>query len=73
MTAVVSVPSVIALARKVRAEYDYLPGLNLTKAQMRKMLSIDYDACDTLLNLLTATHVLRRMPDGTYVGYHSAH
>jgi hypothetical protein len=37
------------------------------------MLSIDYDACDTLLNLLTVTHVLRRMPDGTYVGYHSAH
>ena len=72
MTAVVTLPSVIALAQKVRTEYDELPGLNLTRAQIQRMWDVDDEACDALLELLTVTHVLRRAPDDTFVAYHSA-
>jgi hypothetical protein len=57
----------------VRAEYEELPGLNLTRAQIQRMWDLDEETCCTLLDVLTATHVLRRAPDGTYVGFHSAH
>ena len=51
----------------VRAEYHEIPGLNLTKPQMRRLWNLDAATCDTLLDTLIDLHFLRRTRTGAYV------
>ena len=51
----------------VKGEYRDMPGLNLTKAQVRRMWGLEDDDCDLVLQRLQASHFLRVTPGGCYV------
>lgn len=51
----------------VQAEYMEMPGLQLTKAQVRRLWSLEEKTCDAVLEQLLAMHVLRRTPRNAYV------
>jgi hypothetical protein len=51
----------------VQAEYLEMPGLQLTKPQVRRLWALEDDTCDVLLEELIATHFLRRTPRDAYV------
>jgi hypothetical protein len=51
----------------VQAEYLEMPGLGLTKAQVRRLWGMEDRTCDVVLEQLTATHFLRRTPHDVYV------
>ena len=44
----------------VRGEFQEIPGLHLTKPQMRRLWGLDEQTCDTLLNTLVRDRFLRR-------------
>jgi hypothetical protein len=44
----------------LQAEYLEMPGLQLTKAPVRRLWSLEEDTCDGVLTQLVATHFLRR-------------
>ena len=51
----------------VEAEYREMPGLQLTKPQMRRFLGIDTETCDEVLDLLEREHFLKHTPRDTYI------
>ncbi len=51
----------------VRAEYLEMPGLHLTKPQIRRLWGLEDGVCDALLQQLLATHFLRRTERDAYV------
>jgi hypothetical protein len=51
----------------VRSEYLEMPGLNLTKAQMERMWSVDPTTCERVLDTLVASHFLECTAHGHYV------
>ena len=51
----------------VKGEYRDMPGLNLTKAQVRRMWGLEDSQCDLVLQRLQASHFLRVTPSGSYV------
>ena len=51
----------------VKGEYRDMPGLNLTKAQVRRMWGLEDGECDLLLQQLQTSHFLRVTPGGFYV------
>ena len=51
----------------VQAEYLEMPGLQLTRPQIRRLWGLEQDTCDTLLEELLAAHFLRRTVRGVYV------
>jgi hypothetical protein len=51
----------------VQAEYLEMPGLQLTKAQVRRMWRLENQTCDTVLGQLVAAHFLRQTDQGQYV------
>lgn len=51
----------------IRAEYLEVPGLNLTRNQVRRLWNLDETTCDALLQALIEGEFLRRTPDGAYV------
>ena len=53
--------------RIVRAEYSEIPGLILTKPQVRRLWNLDPGTCDDVLARLEADHFLRRTSGGAYV------
>jgi hypothetical protein len=53
--------------RLVQAEYDEMPGLNLTKPQVRRLWGIDESTCDAVLETLEAAQFLRRTERNAYV------
>ena len=55
------------LVERVRAEFHEMPGLRLTEPQARRLLAIERETCETVLNSLVRAGVLRRLPDGSYV------
>jgi hypothetical protein len=57
---------IIQLVDSVRAEYDALPGMHLTKAQLRRLFDLDPVTCDALVGALEDVHFLRRL-DSQYV------
>jgi hypothetical protein len=57
---------------RIEAEYTEMPGLNLTRAQMRRLFDLEAAVCDTLLDALVAARVLRESAAGTYVAHESA-
>jgi hypothetical protein len=51
----------------VKAEYLEMPGLQLTKAQVRRLWGLEDQTCDTVLAQLQAMRVLRRNARDLYV------
>jgi hypothetical protein len=64
-------PSALPLTRwlkVIRAEYREMPGLCLTKPQIRRLWSLDTDTCDALVETLESEQFLKRVGD-EYVLY----
>ena len=51
----------------IRAEYQEIPGLHLTRPQFRRLWNLDETTCEALLQALESTRFLRRTPNGAYV------
>lgn len=51
----------------IRAEYLDVPGLNLTRDQVRRLWNLDEETCDAVLQALIDGEFLRRTPTGSYV------
>ena len=51
----------------IRAEYLEMPGLNLTKPQVRRLWRLDPHMCDTLLDALVAAEFLEKTHREAYV------
>jgi hypothetical protein len=54
-------------AQLVRAEYLEMPGLQLTKPQVRRLWGLEEETCDAVLAQLLATHVLKRTARDVYI------
>jgi hypothetical protein len=54
-----------ALLRRVRAEFEEMPGLRLTPAQATRMWGLEENACDTVINALVASSFLRWTASGS--------
>jgi hypothetical protein len=57
----------------VQAEYREMPGLHLTKPQIRRLWGLDTVTCDALLDVLETTRFLRRTSRDGYVLACSSH
>ncbi|HEX5110696.1 MAG TPA: hypothetical protein VFV95_19735 [Vicinamibacterales bacterium] len=53
--------------RRVRGEYNEMPGLRLTPAQAQRLWGLDRAACDALLGALVDAKFLARTRDGAFV------
>jgi hypothetical protein len=51
---------------RVRAEYLEMPGLALTRWQMRRFWLLDASLCDAVVDALVASGFLDRRPNNTY-------
>jgi hypothetical protein len=51
----------------IRAEYSEVPGLSLTRQQIKRLWDLDDVLCDALLEALEASRFLRRTEHATYV------
>ena len=60
-------PRVERFLELVQTEYREMPGLQLTKPQMRRFLGVDVVTCDVVLELLEDQQFLRRTPKDAYV------
>jgi hypothetical protein len=54
-------------SRLIRAEYQEIPGLCLTKRQAQRLWNLDPDTCAELLDEMVADRFLRRTPANLYV------
>ena len=63
-----SVPAfrIAHLVGLVRAEYQEMPGLCLTRAQMQRLWRLDPEACDTVVGALVKAGYLR-LTNGGYM------
>ena len=50
----------------IQSEYREMPGLLLTRSQVRRLWDLDDPTCDALLNVLIATRFLVKTPRGAY-------
>jgi hypothetical protein len=50
----------------IRAEYREMPGLRLTKPQIRRLWGLDPDECDLVIETLEREQFLKRLSD-TYI------
>lgn len=55
------------LVRRVRGEYDEMPGLSLTMPQAQRLWALDHPTCSVLLRALVEARFLRRTARGRYV------
>jgi len=62
-----TLPRVERFVKLVQAEYREMPGLQLTKPQMRRFLGVDVPTCDVVIDLLESEKFLRRTPGDAYV------
>ena len=60
-------PRVDRFIEIVQTEYREMPGLQLTKPQLRRFLGIDVGTCDVVIELLEQQKFLRRTPTDAYV------
>ncbi len=51
----------------IKGEYKEMPGLRLTRPQVRRLWGLDPVACDAVLETLQTCHFLRVTPDGHYM------
>ena len=57
-------------ADRIRAEYVEMPGLALTKRQMRRLWRLDASICDAIVDSLIASKFLYQTHDQTYMRRH---
>jgi hypothetical protein len=58
-------PPIEQWLRLVRAEYQEMPGLNLTKSQAQRLWNLDAETCEEVLTALeTANFLMRTRGDG---------
>lgn len=55
------------LLARVRGEYVEMPGLRLTLEQACRLWQVDVSTCETLLEYLVRTGVLRKTASGFYI------
>ena len=60
-------PAIHHCLELIRSEYAEMPGLHLTKEQMRRLFGCDQDACESAVCLLERSKFLRRTARGAYV------
>jgi hypothetical protein len=53
--------------RLIRAEYQEVPGLHLTKPQVQRLWGLDPATCDALLSTLEDVQFLRKTQNNGYV------
>jgi DNA-binding MarR family transcriptional regulator len=53
------------LVRRVRSEFNEMPGLRLTQAQAARLLGLDQPACQRVIDALVGADFLQRAPDGS--------
>jgi DNA-binding IclR family transcriptional regulator len=51
----------------IRGEFQEVPGLNLTKAQVCRRWALDGPTCDRVLNTLVQEQFLKQTASGSYV------
>jgi hypothetical protein len=56
-----------ALVERVRGEFNEMPGLQLTVPQAARLLGIEQETCNVVIETLVASSFLRRTPTGTIV------
>ena len=59
--------SVVEWLRLIEAEYKEMPGLSLSKAQMRRFWGLEPYLCDALVDALVTARVLTQTVRDTYV------
>jgi hypothetical protein len=59
--------NVEAMARRVLAEFDEMPGLALTVTQASRLFGIDQDVCRVVLDTLIDMEYLRQTSAGTII------
>ena len=57
----------LEVAERIRAGYLEMPGLCLTRMQMRRLLMLDAAACDAAVDELVTSGFLRCRGDQTFV------
>jgi len=57
---------IVHLLPIVRGEFLEVPGLHLTKPQVRRLWGLDPSTCDALLDTLVDGRFLRQTSNGTY-------
>jgi hypothetical protein len=57
----------LALARRIKAEYEELPGLSLTGAQARRLWGLDEAQCEDVLGALVDAGFLLKTRTGYYI------
>ena len=55
------------LLRRIRMEYIEMPGLQLTRAQARRLWNLDQITCEDILATLVEEQFLTRTARGTYL------
>lgn len=60
-------PDLRELTRRIRAEYNEMPGLRLTEPQARRIWNLDAMRCQGVLRTLVENEFLRRTPEGAFV------
>ena len=63
----VQTPAVDFWLELIHAEYREMPGLHLTKAQVRRLWGLDEETADAVLAALEDEKFLRRTSDEAYV------
>jgi hypothetical protein len=61
----------LPIIRRIRCEYQEMPGLMLTEAQARRLWSLDGRTCRRILTVLLERQFLRRTAAGLYVRAYS--
>jgi hypothetical protein len=59
--------AVVEWMEQIRAEYLEMPGLSLTKEQMRRLWRLDTLLCNAVVDALVALEFLERRPGDRYV------
>jgi hypothetical protein len=56
-----------AWLERITADYREMPGLSLSKAQMRRLWGLEAVVCDAVVDALVAAGVFRRTEHDTFV------
>jgi hypothetical protein len=59
--------AVVEWMEQIRSEYLEMPGLSLTKEQMRRLWRLDSPLCNAVVDALVALEFLERRPGDRYV------
>ena len=64
-----STPALDAVLNRVKAEYNEMPGMCVTRMQAQRLWGLDSATCELVLTTLLERGVVRRISRGMYVKY----